>query len=159
MIYFRRIMAILVASVYGCVSFIALIFSIAAAAGASSSDTPGGVYFVSIFVLVLFGIPWIFIFKWFKRIFSDLKRIRESLSSKKVCESKSSDKAVSHHLVYKDSSGTISERDICFLGMKNNNLFDAFCFMRNDYRTFRIDRIIELIDVQTGEVVCSNKNN
>ncbi|MGB3721295.1 MAG: hypothetical protein WA979_00570 [Pacificimonas sp.] len=59
------------------------------------------------------------------------------------------------YIIYKNAKGEISERRIScrkLSGYGNPELVGAICHETSSYRTFRIDRIIDLIDLRTGEV-------
>jgi hypothetical protein len=57
---------------------------------------------------------------------------------------------------YRKESGEISDRtvDIDRFGhLAGNAYLHGLCHLRRDGRTFRVDRIIRLVDVETGEVI------
>lgn len=57
---------------------------------------------------------------------------------------------------YKDSSGTVTERIIRLIKYgpcEDCNMLWAYCTLRKENRSFRTDRIISCIDVDTGEVI------
>lgn len=57
---------------------------------------------------------------------------------------------------YRDADGSESERDIDVEGAQKDGrhtMFFAFCRLRNDHRSFRSDRILSCIDLDTGEVI------
>lgn len=64
-------------------------------------------------------------------------------------------------IVYKNANGATSERRITIKKLKNSSAGNvsiaAFCHERNAYREFRLDRIDELIDYGTGEVLDTEK--
>ena len=54
---------------------------------------------------------------------------------------------------YVDADGLRSRRTITVTGY-NKNYFRGLCHLRNDYRTFRFDRVQDgLVDTATGEVM------
>lgn len=55
---------------------------------------------------------------------------------------------VTIYLVYRDVEGKITERHVFPVSMPTNLHLVAFCELRHDYRTFRLDRII---DCRRGE--------
>ncbi len=60
------------------------------------------------------------------------------------------------HIVYRDSSGRMSERRIAIrkISASGNDLYiSAFCFKRNALRNFYASRIQEMTDIGSGEVV------
>ncbi len=59
-------------------------------------------------------------------------------------------------IVYFDASGGRSERSIRCLKLREHNglhYIDAWCKLRDAQRSFRVDRIAEIIDYSTGEVI------
>lgn len=59
---------------------------------------------------------------------------------------------------YLDSQGNTTERDIKVESIdRSNNMINAFCFLRNRARTFRIDRIQRCYDKDSGEFIESKK--
>lgn len=58
------------------------------------------------------------------------------------------------HIDYTDINGKTTHRKI---KIKTYNpgaeTINAFCYLRNNSRNFRIDRIIEAVDVNTGEII------
>ncbi len=63
---------------------------------------------------------------------------------------------VSVGILYRDATGTPSTRTIrCRQALRDGNLIyiDAWCLSRQDWRTFRVDRIVEVYDYTTGELV------
>lgn len=60
------------------------------------------------------------------------------------------------HISYTDVSGNESERLVTIRriaeGRDNQKMLQAFCHMRSEVRSFRVDRIESLVDVNTGEV-------
>lgn len=53
---------------------------------------------------------------------------------------------------YKDSEGNITERKISNIRVEDGYKIVAFCYIRDEYRTFRIANILEIIDPETGNV-------
>ncbi len=62
-----------------------------------------------------------------------------------------------YYIQYKDTKGNMSEREIIFLSYTENKAGNTIarskCKKANAIRSFRADRIIEAIDVETGEIV------
>ena len=60
-----------------------------------------------------------------------------------------------YFLEYEDSKGQITERKIIFRSLDTNQsnepYIKAVCTLRNKIRTFRVDRIQSLVDLDTGE--------
>jgi hypothetical protein len=60
------------------------------------------------------------------------------------------------HISYVDATGTESDRLVTIRritdGRDNQKMLQAFCHMRSELRSFRVDRIETLVDVNTGEV-------
>lgn len=60
-------------------------------------------------------------------------------------------------IAYKNSKGEVSERRIAVKAIHRNTndtiMISAYCYERRAFRTFRADRIIEAIDLATGEVI------
>lgn len=54
---------------------------------------------------------------------------------------------------YKDSSGLLSEREISDIEYDQNDIFIAYCHLRNENRSFRLSRIEIAFDRDTGEVI------
>lgn len=66
------------------------------------------------------------------------------------------------HMRYQDANGAITEREVTAYGVrqKNENLYlYGYCHERGAFRTFRIERIMELVDLSTGEVVPEPKSH
>lgn len=60
------------------------------------------------------------------------------------------------HLNYQNSEGEITERtvDVQKFGYYNDFAYlTGFCRLRQDPRTFRIDRILQCVDMETGEII------
>lgn len=63
------------------------------------------------------------------------------------------------NITYKDGSNNITKRDISvykFGYADFGGFILAFCEMRNGNRTFRVDRILECVDLETGKVIPLN---
>jgi hypothetical protein len=61
-----------------------------------------------------------------------------------------------YELTYTDSTGAVSERVIQFKGLSGNGraqYLQAYCTKAHGYRTFRVDRVMSLVDLSTGEVM------
>lgn len=54
---------------------------------------------------------------------------------------------------YRDSSGNVEERRISDIRAESATSIDAHCHLRWARRTFRIDRIVHAVDLDTGEVI------
>ena len=54
---------------------------------------------------------------------------------------------------YQDGSGQITEREISDLRLENENNIDAFCHVREERRTFNLDRIMHAVMPETGELL------
>ncbi len=54
---------------------------------------------------------------------------------------------------YRDSNGTTEQRRISDVRPESATTIDAFCHLRQARRTFKIDRIVQAVDPETGEVV------
>ncbi|MCF7818715.1 MAG: hypothetical protein K9M54_12635 [Kiritimatiellales bacterium] len=54
-------------------------------------------------------------------------------------------------ITYVDSCGEISERTISDFHQENQNSIDAFCHLRNERRSLRADRILNVTDPETNE--------
>jgi hypothetical protein len=57
------------------------------------------------------------------------------------------------HLTYRDAGGDTTERTIAINGYDGSCYLRGFCNLRGEQRTFRIDRILYAVDIDTGEVV------
>lgn len=55
-------------------------------------------------------------------------------------------------LYYKKADGTKSNRIIDVVNYSNTYI-EGYCYLRNEYRTFRVDRILEIADGETGEII------
>lgn len=53
-------------------------------------------------------------------------------------------------IMYMANNGTISKRRIKILKVSDDS-FQAYCFLRNEKRTFKIDRVLSLIPVTCKE--------
>lgn len=67
-----------------------------------------------------------------------------------------SDSKPNYEIKYKDAEGNISVRKI-FVRDFDGRVLDAYCFLRNDDRTFYVPRIVECVDLETGEVLSNGK--
>jgi len=56
-------------------------------------------------------------------------------------------------IIYRDSSGNEEERCISDINADSMSTIDAYCELRQARRTFRIDRIIYAVNLQTGEII------
>lgn len=59
-------------------------------------------------------------------------------------------------MIYEDSKGNISERPIIFRSLTTKNerqYMTAICLKRKGVRTFRVDRIQNLVSLETGEIL------
>lgn len=54
---------------------------------------------------------------------------------------------------YKDSEGTVTERGISDICHENSETVEAFCQLRQERRSFKMDRIIRAVKAETGEVI------
>ena len=59
---------------------------------------------------------------------------------------------------YLDSNGNETVRQIAVLGF-DGRYVDAYCFLRDQQRTFIVDRIKECVDISTGEVISDDLPN
>ena len=53
---------------------------------------------------------------------------------------------------YVDADGVITTRPIYILAADRQH-FDAYCFLRNDVRTFRIDRVLDMYAIGKGPII------
>lgn len=61
---------------------------------------------------------------------------------------------------YEDAKGNVSEREINVRAITDKNgvtYLKAYCHARRAMRTFRLDRVVEVIDLGTGEVIDARK--
>lgn len=61
-----------------------------------------------------------------------------------------------YELTYTDSTGMVSERVIQLKGLSGTGrtkYLEAYCTKAHGYRTFRVDRVMSLVDLSTGEVM------
>ncbi len=56
-------------------------------------------------------------------------------------------------LTYKDSKGKTIDRTVSISGYDGSAYLKGFCNLKNSNRTFRIDRILNAIDTETGETI------
>ena len=56
-------------------------------------------------------------------------------------------------LKYQDSSGSVTERRISEIEIEDTQTINAFCHLRNERRSFKIDRILHLVDFDSGEII------
>jgi hypothetical protein len=54
---------------------------------------------------------------------------------------------------YRDGSGETTERRVSDLRLESTNTYDAFCHLRKARRPFRMDRIVHVVNPDTGEVL------
>lgn len=58
-------------------------------------------------------------------------------------------------ITYSDAKGQLTKRTITVSEYDGSAYLEGFCELRNEPRTFRIDRIQEAIDAESGEVITS----
>lgn len=61
---------------------------------------------------------------------------------------------------YEDAQGNVSEREINVRAVTDKNgvtYLKAYCHARRAMRTFRLDRVIEVVDLGTGEVIDAHR--
>lgn len=63
-----------------------------------------------------------------------------------------------YEIKYRDADGNESLRKI-FVRDFDGKVLDAYCFLRNEDRTFYIPRIVECVDLETGEALSSDKDD
>jgi len=68
------------------------------------------------------------------------------------------DKNPDIEIIYEDASGRVTQREVMVTNITNEYI-KGWCYLRNDLRTFRIDRIKELVDLKTGEVISKDIEN
>lgn len=69
-----------------------------------------------------------------------------------------SDSKPNYEIKYRDFEGKESVRKI-FVRDFDGKTLDAYCFLRNEGRTFYISRIVECVDLDTGEVLSNDKGD
>lgn len=69
-----------------------------------------------------------------------------------------SDSKPNYEIKYRDAEGNKSTRKI-FVRDFDGRVLDAYCFLRNDDRTFYVPRIVECVDLATGEVLSNDKGD
>lgn len=57
------------------------------------------------------------------------------------------------YIGYQDGTGVITEREISDVRKETDKTIDAFCHLRNDRRSFNLDRIIRSVASETGELL------
>ena len=57
------------------------------------------------------------------------------------------------HLTYRNGDGIVSERSISDWTPDGEDAVDAYCHLRNERRTFKLQSILRAVDEDTGEVV------
>ena len=57
-----------------------------------------------------------------------------------------------YEIKYKDAEGNISDRKI-FVRRFDGRVLEAHCFLRSEERTFYVPRIVECVDLETGEII------
>jgi len=74
-------------------------------------------------------------------------------------EDKTSDKKedADIEITYEDASGRITQRKLMLTNITDEYI-EGWCYLRDDIRTFRIDRIKELVDLETGEIINNDIN-
>lgn len=60
-----------------------------------------------------------------------------------------------YEIKYKDVEGNVTTRKIAVMEM-NGSVLRCFCFLREAERTFYVSRILECIDISTGEIIKEN---
>lgn len=61
-----------------------------------------------------------------------------------------------YEIKYRDAEGNESVRKI-FVRKFDGRVLEAHCFLRGDERTFYVPRIVECVDLETGEVINANE--
>ena len=59
---------------------------------------------------------------------------------------------------YKSAEGEVTVRKV-FVKDFDGKMLDAYCFLRDDDRTFYVPRIVECVDLATGEVLSNDKGD
>ncbi|EEL2518438.1 hypothetical protein G9I05_004381 [Salmonella enterica] len=58
------------------------------------------------------------------------------------------------HIRYKDFAGDKTDRDVLVTHYHpDNGYFMGFCYLRKERRTFKVERVIEAVDLDTGELI------
>ena len=109
---------------------------------------------VSLFVLGVF-VLFLIVFGWRKSNAYNVKKSRDR-QRKKEAPKKTLKTAINTPLAkvfitYRDEAGRVTKRNIEPIKADSKGGVRAHCFMRDDLRTFRVDRIQEVVDVSTGE--------
>jgi hypothetical protein len=56
-------------------------------------------------------------------------------------------------LKYQEASGAVTERRISSIEIEDAQTINAFCHLRNGRRSFKINRIMNLVDPSSGEII------
>jgi hypothetical protein len=56
-------------------------------------------------------------------------------------------------LKYQEASGAVTERRISSIEIENDETINAFCHLRNGRRSFKINRVMNLVDPSSGEII------
>ncbi len=124
----------------------------------------------ALIMMVLFASAFLFVtvkcYKWHKRFIPDAKQKKEK---NQTCieddaledadeplwvssSGKESNFKPNYEIIYKDAEGRVSKRKIAVIGF-DGRLVEAYCFLRNERRSFYVPRIAECVDLSTGEVI------
>lgn len=68
------------------------------------------------------------------------------------------DSKPNYEIKYRDFEGKESVRKI-FIRDFDGKVLDAYCFLRNEGRSFYVPRIVECVDLETGEVLSNDKGD
>ena len=82
----------------------------------------------------------------------------DSAANKNAEKQKISNLKPNYEIKYRDADGNESLRKI-FVWDFDGKVLDAYCFFRNEDRTFYIPRIIECVNLETGEVLSNDKGD
>lgn len=104
-------------------------------------------------ILILIAIYIAFKIKKFIYKYKNKTKLQSQISTIKVLKTLSFD--------YKDSSGNESSRKVQVVQYEQNGNHGTIfgrCLLKNKNRTFRIDRMSNVVDQDTGEIISNVKN-
>lgn len=121
----------------------------------------------ALIMMIIFASAFLFVtvkcYKWHKRFVPDAKQKNQTCFEDDELEDgdeplwvsssgKESSFEPNYEIIYKDAEGRVSKRKIAVISF-DGRLVEAYCFLRNERRSFYVPRIAECVDLSTGEVI------
>lgn len=125
------------------------VFSILGLVACIGKDT--GALIMMAFFTFIFSFITFKCCKWHKKFVPE-KDKEEIFEKEQIITKKESGLEPNYEISYKNADGELSKRKIAVISF-DGKVIEAYCFLRNERRTFYVPRISECIDLSTGEVI------